>query len=121
MTLDNKYTGSRGERIASDFLLDNGFRIINRNVRTRFGEIDIITLKDNVIHFVEVKTRIGDTKGKPYEAVTYYKMNHMRRSAEVYVLQNRLGMHKLSLDVVSIIMNPNQTVKELTFFENVTK
>lgn len=119
--MSNIRLGSYGEKIAAEHLVENGFHIINRNVRSRFGEIDIIAYKEGSIHFVEVKTRIGDRHGKPYEAIGYYKLNHMRKSAELYVLQKRLSKHKLSLDVVSIILHSDQTVKQLTFFENITR
>ncbi len=118
--MSNQVTGSYGEGLAAAHLLECGFRIVNRNVRTRRGEIDIIALKDSTLHFVEVKTRIGDGFGKPYEAVNYHKISHMLRSARLYVLQNRFVRHKLSLDVISIILNTDKSVRELKFFENIT-
>lgn len=119
--MSNIVLGSDGEKIASKYLLEQGLLIINRNVRSKFGEIDIIAWRTGTIHFVEVKTRIGDEHGKPYEAITYHKLTHMRRSAEHYVLKNRLTRHKLSLDVISIILHPDHTVQNITFFENITK
>jgi putative endonuclease len=118
--MSNQFTGSLGEKIATQHLFEKGFRIINRNVRSRLGEIDIIAMYDTTIHFIEVKTRFGDSHGKPYEAINYYKLNHMKKTAQLYVLQNKFGRHKLSLDVVSIILNPDRSVKDIKFFENIT-
>lgn len=118
--MSNQVTGSYGEQLAAEHLLERGFKIVNRNVRIRRGEIDIIAIKAMTLHFVEVKTRIGDGFGKPYEAVNYYKLTHMLRAARLYVLQNRFFSHKLSLDVMSIILNSDKTMRELQFFENIT-
>lgn len=91
------------------------------NARTKYGEIDIIAAIDNFVHFVEVKTRVGVGYGKPYEAIHYYKFQHMLRSAQVYALQNGLSGHKLSLDVISIVLRPDRTVLDIRFYENITK
>ncbi|MBI1863451.1 YraN family protein [Candidatus Microgenomates bacterium] len=119
--MSNILTGKRGEQLAYDHLRALGYRIIDTNVRTRFGEIDLIAELNEVIHFIEVKTRIGIGHGKPYEAVNYYKMRHMLHSAQAYVLQNSLTRHKLSMDVMSIVLHYDQSVQELKFFENITQ
>lgn len=117
----NQATGRLGEQYAYDHLKSRGFMVIDTNIRTKFGEIDIIATEQGKVHFVEVKTRIGDGYGKPYEAVTYYKMRHMLGSARIYTLQNGLSQHKLSLDVVSIVLHRDSTIKTLTFYENITQ
>ena len=73
--MNNRKVGETGEQIAVDYLIKNGFTILNRNFRSgRFGEIDIIAEEDSCICFIEVKTRTSDTFGAPSEAVDHKKM-----------------------------------------------
>lgn len=111
--MGNIVLGKLGEDRAVDYLVKNSFTIRDRNFRTKSGEIDIVAQKSGTIYFIEVKTRSGEGKhGKPYEAVTYGKQIHMRRSAEWYVLKNKLQKSKLRLAVVSVeIQNDTETVK----------
>lgn len=111
--------GRLGEQIASEYLTSKGLHIIDRNFRTKYGEIDLIIKKDKKIIFVEVKTRIGDQKGKPYEAVTRNKYGHLKLAAELYVLKNKLKEYKLSVHVVSIILTPDLKVEKIDHFEDV--
>lgn len=112
--------GQAGEEIASFFLKKKGFKIIDRHVTSRWGEIDIVAKKnDNKIFFIEVKTRIGEKKGKPYEAITFYKIKKLKRAIQYYLLKNNLNNYKLSLGVISIILDSNLNIKELKFFDSV--
>jgi len=60
MKQKNYEVGRLGEKIAAEFLAKKGYRILARNFRTRFGEIDLVAAKDGVLVFVEVKLKIGD-------------------------------------------------------------
>jgi len=73
--------GKEGEDIAADFLRKKGFRIIEKNYRTVFGEIDIIARDHGVIVFVEVKTRADITFGYPFEAVNPKKREKIKKTA----------------------------------------
>lgn len=110
-------TGTTGEQYAADYLLERGYSILERNFRTRMGELDIIAKKGNTIYFCEVKTRIGDSHGKPYEAVTYRKLLHIKRVATAYILQKAAKNSKLSIQVISIILFPDKSVKEIKMYE----
>jgi len=85
----NNGLGDFGEDLAVRHLEDMGFRIIGRNVRYRVGEIDIVAMRGDELHFVEVKTRISDACGDPIESVTRTKMQRIRRAAEMYILKAR--------------------------------
>ncbi|MBQ6440877.1 MAG: YraN family protein [Mogibacterium sp.] len=98
-----KNVGDIGENFAADLLTNAGYKIIERNYRTKAGEIDIIAIKDGVIHFVEVKTRNGNQYGYPSEAVTATKQTHIRRAAEQYLQGRRMQWNKTSIDVYEIM------------------
>ena len=61
--------GKKGERAAAEYLKEQGYEIVDTNFRCPFGEVDIIAQKDDVVAFVEVKTRSGTSFGMPNEAV----------------------------------------------------
>ena len=98
-----KNVGDLGEDFAAQMLENSGFMILERNYRTKAGEIDIIASKNGVIHFVEVKTRNGFICGYPSEAVTPAKQAHIRRAADWYLQSRRLSEATVSLDVFEIM------------------
>lgn len=79
-----KRIGAAGEELAADYLSQKGYRILDRNVRTPYGEIDLIAGMDGVTVFVEVKTRTGDSFGLPEESVTRAKLAHLADSIRHY-------------------------------------
>jgi putative endonuclease len=115
----NKNIGKVGEQIAASYLKKNGLQIIGRQLTFHWGEIDLVAKQNNKIHFIEVKTRLGTTHGKPYEAITFSKIKSLKRAIEYYILKNKLKNYKLSLDVISIILNEDQSIKKLNYYENV--
>ena len=83
--LDSKELGRMGEDEASKFLLSEGFEILKRNFRNRFGEVDIIARKGSAVHFIEVKTRRSNSCGYPEECVNGLKKNKIQRTALWYL------------------------------------
>ncbi len=118
MAFYNKNLGRRGEEIACEYLKKHHFVIVAKNYRTRYAEIDIIAKRGDKISFIEVKSRIGIDKGKPYEAVTKQKIIHLKRAINYYLLNNPSKEYKLSLDVISIILGLNGKATSITHFEN---
>ncbi len=81
---EKRILGFKGESKAAHYLKKNGYEILERNYKCPFGEIDIIAGKDDVIAFVEVKTRTGDSFGAPNEAVDERRRQRYVRSAKFY-------------------------------------
>lgn len=82
--MTTKEIGDFGERTAEDYLVEMDYSILERNYRLKFGEIDIIASKDEVIVFVEVKTRKSNLFGEPSEYVDRKKQERVRKTAMVY-------------------------------------
>ncbi len=120
MSLYRKRVGIGGEKLASEFLLEKGFKIVQTNFNCKFGEIDIIAKKDNILHFIEVKTRVGLQKGYPYEAVNFRKLHHIKNTIDYYLLKNKLKPSKLFIDVVSIVLDRHNGIEKIDLYENVT-
>ena len=78
--------GNIAEDKACEFLFDNGFSVIERNFYSRFGEIDIIAIKDEVLHFVEVKS--GDDYEKAIQNITKSKLSKLLKTGDIYLKKN---------------------------------
>lgn|SRR5574344_1225459 len=95
--------GVAGETTATQYLIDNGYKIIERNYKTYIGEVDIIAKIDDITVFVEVKDRETKRFGLPREAVTPYKQNKIRLVATQYLQKHRLIDSKVRFDVIEIL------------------
>lgn len=110
MNLTKQQIGKTGEKVAADYLIRHGYRIIERNWRCRSGEIDIIAAKNSYVIFVEVRTRrTTSSYGKPQESVDYRKQHQVRKTANVYLFQHGLNDVPLRFDVMSIVLKSDGT------------
>lgn len=110
--------GRWGEQLAEKFLQQQGYKILNRNFRTPYGEIDLIARKACVLVFVEVKTRSSNSFGNPEEAVTASKLTHIIESAESYLQEYPELEQDWQIDVIAIRKISGQH-PEIVHFENV--
>jgi putative endonuclease len=94
--------GAEGERAAAEFLEARGYRILDRNYRTKLGEIDLVAEEGRTLVFVEVKVRLNDRFGGPAAAITPAKQARIARLAQQYVVSRRLGERPCRFDVVLI-------------------
>ena len=119
----NRRVGKEGEDITAKYLSDKGYKILERNYHTRFGEIDLIASKNNVLAFVEVKLKHGDDFGTPEEMIGNSKLSQVQRMAEFY-LMDKPDMAKIyktySIDAVCIMMGESGKVKRINHYENLT-
>lgn len=100
--------GKKGEELASDFLSDNGYTIIERNWIGERHEIDIIASCGDFLIFVEVKTRSSAYWGNPETAVSESKIKRMVAAAHYY-LQSKDTDLQVRFDIISVISNKKQT------------
>lgn len=115
MSIDKKRLGKAGEDRAARFLAKQGFRIIERNHRAPYGEIDLIALDRGELVFVEVKTRTSDAFGSPELSVNPRKQQRMIKAALAYIKHKRLHQMPCRFDVVAI---SHATEKEIEHIRN---
>jgi len=115
MTKRNKQIGAWGEQAAADYLVEHGYKIVARNVRTPYGEIDIVARQGEMMIFVEVKTRTSKKMGLPEESVTPRKQEHMLAAAEHYAVE--YGIDHWQVDVLAVEGKPGMK-PVITHFEN---
>jgi len=105
--MTNSTFGRTGEDLAASFLERNGYLIVDRNVRWREGEIDLIVARAGVLAFVEVKSRRSRRYGVPAEAVTPAKQRRIRALAARYLSERRpIGARAIRFDVVEVARDP---------------
>jgi len=111
---DNKNLGKQGEGVAVEFLKKQGYRVVERNYRTRKGEIDVVCEHSGCIIFVEVKTRRSLAFGHPEEAVDERKQRRMAQIAVDYLTENSLwGKVDCRFDVVAIFEDNPRSLKHI--------
>lgn len=111
-------TGKLGEDLAAVWLKAQGFVLLHRNWKYSYFELDVIAVKQEVLHFIEVKTRRSDKYGFPEEGVTSKKMERLMNAGEEYLHQNP-GWKRIQYDILSIQINKQQP-PEFFFIEDVS-
>jgi putative endonuclease len=113
MQNNSQKQGSDGEKRAKDYLLDQGYEILELNWRFKKYEVDIISKKGQTIVFVEVKTRKSNTFGEPEVFVTKEKQRFLIAAANQYIIQNNIELES-RFDIIAILQfNNTHTVKHL--------
>jgi putative endonuclease len=118
MTSANRRLGDLGEETAAAHLSQSGYEILARNMRTPYGELDLIARRGGATVFFEVKTRRSRTHGLPEEALTPRKRNHLLASAQYFLQQRALWDSPWRIDVVAVEFDPSGALKRLEVFEN---
>ena len=115
----NQKLGEWGEEIVKKYLIKKGYKILNSNYKNYFGEIDIIAKLKSKIIFIEVKTRTNRKFGLPEEAVNFIKQKKLIRTAEKYIIDNRIK-DEYQIDVAAVEMRDNEKIK-LRHFKNAVR
>ncbi len=105
--MSSKAIGDYGERLARRYLWLHGYWIVDKNYKTRHGEIDIIARKGRYTVFVEVKTRKAENTelyGRPALAVNYTKREHIRYAVKDYLRHSNTG-HKPRIDIIEVYLS----------------
>jgi putative endonuclease len=118
MKTSRQITGRWGEEAAAEFLAENGYELVARNVHGAHGEIDIVAKKEGMLIFVEVKTRRSHTFAYPEDSVTRRKQVYMLSAAEEYLQSHPESGDSWQFDVIAVEGIPGGEA-QITHFENV--
>jgi putative endonuclease len=112
-------TGKQGERLAEQYLIQQGYVIVERNWRCRSGELDIIARKDQLLIIVEVRTRKSLLQyGHPIESVKRRKQQQVRKTSEVYVTMMKQTKYQIRFDVITVILTKEGVLLEINHITN---
>ena len=110
--------GRTGERLAAEKLVSCGYRILERNFRCSYGEIDLIAEHGEDLVFVEVKTRRGEAYGRPEEAVTVRKQRRIMQVASHYLDLHNCSERSWRVDVVAVQLSVSGKLEEIRVYEH---
>ena len=125
-------TGKIGEGLAVDYLKSEGFKILEKNFRTKFGELDIVCKKGKLLVFVEVKAAVsgplthdcksvGNEAFQPEQHFTKQKITRLKRAAEIFLIKNKLPSDtEQRLDLAALDLDEEKKLLNLRYYENVT-
>ncbi|MCW2858114.1 MAG: hypothetical protein JWR52_3729 [Marmoricola sp.] len=99
---DQQALGAYGERVAARHLVEQGMVVLDRNWRCPVGELDLVLRDGDVLVFCEVKTRRGETRGHPLQAVDTIKAQRLRRLAALWTDEHEVRVDHVRLDVVGV-------------------
>ena len=120
-----KVKGNAGERAACTFLENKGFKIVARNYLRKWGELDIVAVKDNVLHFFEVKSVTADFSAgldshRPEDNVHGLKVKRLRRMIETYLEEEGNGLDsQFSFHILCVFMDMKSRKARIEWMENV--
>ena len=104
MLKDDSNTGQKGELIAQNYLITEGYQVLECNWRHRRSEIDIICIKDDILTFVEVKTSHSGHHHNPASRVDPKKVNMLKSAAQVFMESNKYEW-AFQFDIIAIVLH----------------
>lgn len=117
--------GEIGEEIAVLYLKNKGFKILDRNYTRKWGEIDIVALKNQEIHFIEVKAvvikdnRTGSDRIQPEENMHPAKLLKLQRTVETYLIEKKAYDKNWTIDLLCVSFNPDQMIADVKMYFNI--
>ncbi len=115
----NIVNGKIGENIATKFLERKCYTILDRNYLRKWGELDIVALKDNVVSFVEVKT-ISNPLYRAEENMHTWKLKRLRRAVQTYLLENgHLEKYDWQFDLITVLLDFNKRVGKVKHLKDI--
>ena len=111
---------SLGEELAAKYLAQKGYQIVERNFRKGYGEIDIIAVYQNILVFIEVKTRKTGLFGGVRESISGRKIRNLVKTAQFYKLLHPQFPNSLRIDAVFIELSEDSKPKNIEHIENIS-
>lgn len=116
--MDRRSLGLEGERVASEFLKKQGYKILQRNYKPGTSEIDIICYDKGTIVFLEVKSCLSRRYGPPEMRVTETKKRRIYKVAQKYIKERRISGRQFRFDVVSVLFDLNKDAPEVKLIKD---
>lgn len=101
-----------GEEIACRYLQKLGYKVIDRNFRARNTELDIVAVHNNILVFVEVKTRSTNKFGTPFEQIAFFKLKSLVKAAEFYKITHKSLPEQMRIDAISVQYSSKEPLVE---------
>lgn len=111
--MNNISKGKKGELIAKKYLESKGYAVLNMNYRNKIGEIDIVAFNEEILVFIEVKTRTGTTFGYAYEAVNRKKQRKIIAVSHGYIKEFGLRNNQIRYDIIEVYLTEETRINHI--------
>ncbi|MFC1678374.1 YraN family protein [Patescibacteria group bacterium] len=115
----NQLVGKFGEKIAEEYLERKGYKILDRNIKTSYQEIDIIAEKQKRIIFVEVKTRTSSIHGYADESLDRRKMINLKKAVNYYLINENLYTDEIGVDLVAVDISKKTKTAKIKHYHDI--
>jgi putative endonuclease len=115
----NKIIGEWGERLAAEFLERKGYSVIEKNCRASYKEIDLICRQEQILVFVEVKTRTNLCFGSAADMVGNSKINNLKQAAISYLAANRPKYDMIRIDFIAIDVDQEKGRAKIKHYKDI--
>ena len=114
--MDKYAEGVKGEELAKEYLLKNGYKIIAQNVNyPQVGELDIVAMDGNTLVFIEVRTRSDNVFGHPFESFTQAKIRKVVKASRRFLFENKISCGGYRYDAIAVFRGQIEHIKEAFF------
>jgi len=114
-----KKIGNFGEKIAAEFLKEQGYHLLDQQYTTRFGELDLVMVDSGSVVFVEVKTRTNEKFGLPETSITQEKLERIQNAGLLWLQAHPEINDIWRIDVIAVILDQHNAIKDIQHFINV--
>jgi len=125
----NRRIGNKAEDLACIFLSNLNYKILSRNFLKKVGEIDIVAIKDNIYHFIEIKSVTHETPWDyidqnsmcfvPEQKMNFDKIKKIRKTINLFLIENNLYDVELQIDLITVCFYKSGEVPRIDFIENI--
>lgn len=115
----NQRIGEFGEKLAKNYLIKHGYKIIDANIKLSYQELDVVALKDNQVVFIEVKTRISQFYGPAENAFQFTKLQRFRRGIEMYMSNKNLKAEEVRADLITVDIDHIKKTAKIKHYKDV--
>lgn len=117
--IKNKLIGDWGEGVVCEYLMQKGFDIVGRNIKTSYLEIDILAKYLSELIFIEVKTKMNGIGFSVEDMITKKKLENLKRAAQCYIKTNKKQKLSLRIDFVGLEVDKNKKIVKIKHYKNV--
>jgi len=114
-----KIIGDFGEDLAVKYLAQKGYRILDRNVKIGYQEIDIVARFDQKIVFIEVKTKTSNAFGCADEAITSRQIKNLKKALSIYLYKHRYSQNNIGLDLFAIDIDKFKKTAKIKHYKDI--
>jgi putative endonuclease len=113
--------GAQGEKIAAEYLVKKGYKILETNVKLSYKELDIVALKNKTLHFIEVRSRASSSFGSPEESFSPQKARNLKIAISMFLnlRKNKYAYHDYQLDFMAVVIGQPDNLIKITHYENI--